>query len=140
MNDPTLERLDDQIDWYNNKSNSAQRWFKGLKILELGSAALIPFLAGMQGLAWLTGGLGVLVVVLEGLQHINQYQHNWITYRSTCEYLKHEKYLFLASAGPYSKADNPKTLLAERVEALVSQEHAKWVSAQKPAKDSSRNH
>jgi len=49
-------------------------------------------------------------------------------YRSTCEYLKHGKYLFLASAGPYRNAENPATLLAERIETLVSQEHAKWIS------------
>ena len=46
-------------------------------------------------------------------------------YRSTAEALKHEKYLFLSSAGPYAAADRLR-LLAERVEDLVSQEHAKW--------------
>ncbi len=130
MTDPTFERLEDQIGWYNRKSNHCQHWYKGLKLLVVGSAALIPFLAGRQAPAWSTGGLGVLIVVLEGIQQLNQYQHNWITYRSTCEYLKHEKYLFAANSGPYSKAENPTTLLAERVESLVSQEHAKWVSAQ----------
>src|SRR5262245_32548333 len=54
---------------------------------------------------------------------------NWITYRSTAEALKREKHLFLATAGPYG-AENPHSLLAERVESLVSQEHAKWASGQ----------
>jgi hypothetical protein len=135
MADPTLERLEEQIGWYNRKSNRCQAWYKSLKLLVVGSAALIPFLAGVQAPAWATGGFGVLIVVLEGIQQLNQYQHNWITYRSTCEYLKHEKFLFLAKAGPYSKAENPTQLLAERVESLVSQEHAKWISSQKPAKD-----
>jgi len=135
MTDPTLERLEDQLGWYDRKSNRAQRWYKGLKIVEVGSAALIPFLAGIDAPSYSTGGLGILIVILEGVQHLNQYQHNWIAYRSTCEYLKHEKYLFLAKAGPYSKAENPTQLLAERAESLVSQEHAKWISSQKPAKD-----
>jgi hypothetical protein len=68
--------------------------------------------------------------VLEGLLHLNQYQQNWIAYRSTCEELKHEKYVYLAQAPPYASVDKPHALLAERVESLVSQEHAKWASVQ----------
>jgi len=64
--------------------------------------------------------------VLEGLQQLQQYQQNWITYRATCERLKHEKFLFAAHAGPYATAPRPEALLAERVEGLVSQEHAAW--------------
>jgi hypothetical protein len=128
MTDSTLDRLEDQISWYDRKSNRSQSWYKGLKLLEIGSAALIPFLAGVGAPSWLTGGFGVLIVVLEGIQHLNQYQHNWITYRSTCEFLKHEKYLYLAKAGPYSTPENSTELLAERIESLISQEHARWVS------------
>jgi Protein of unknown function (DUF4231) len=74
------------------------------------------------------GGGGALIVVLEGLQQLQQYQQNWTTYRPTCERLKHEKFLFLGRAGPYAAVSNPESLLAERVEGLVSQEHASWVS------------
>ena len=77
-----------------------------------------------------TGGLGVLITVLEGTLHLNQYQQNWTAYRSTCESLKHEKYVFLAKASPYAGVADPRALLAERVESLVSQEHAKWASSQ----------
>jgi hypothetical protein len=132
--DPVIERLEDQIAWYDGRSQHNQRWFKSLKSVVLVAAAAIPFLAGIGAPAILTGGLGVLIVVLEGLQQLNQYQHNWITYRSTCEALKHEKYLYLGKAGPYASAGDPRALLAERIESLVSQEHAKWVSAREAAK------
>jgi hypothetical protein len=59
-----------------------------------------------------------------------QYQQNWTAYRSTCERLKHEQYLYLAGAGPYAGLAEPAPLLAERVEGLVSQEHAAWASQQ----------
>ncbi len=127
--DVTMGRLDDQIDWYNKRSLKSQRLFKTLKLATIVAAAAIPLCAGLQVSAWLTGGLGALIAVLEGIQQLNQYQHNWITYRSTCEALKHEKYLYLAGAGPYAGAANAKALLAERVESLISQEHAKWVSS-----------
>jgi len=69
-----------------------------------------------------------VVVVLEGIQHIFQFQEHWITYRSTAEALKNERYLYLAKAGPYAGEDRDR-VLAERVAALLSQEHTKWASA-----------
>jgi hypothetical protein len=44
--------------------------------------------------------------------------------------LKHEKYLYLANAGPYATVAVAHALLAERIESLVSQEHAKWAAGQ----------
>ena len=79
---------------------------------------------------WVTGGLAAVIVVLEGVQHLYQFQQNWITYRSTAEGLKHEHYLYLAKAGPYAEGD-PHRQLAERLEGLTSQEHAKWTASQK---------
>jgi hypothetical protein len=132
--DPTMERLDDQIGWYNRKSIRNQRVFKWLKGIVIGSAALIPLSAGIGMPALVTGGLGALVAILEGLQQLNQYDHNWMIYRSTCEALKHEKYLYLAKAGPYSTTTDAHALLAERIESLISREHAKWISVREKAK------
>ncbi len=126
-NNPTLTRLDEQIDWYDKKSMANQKYFKRCKIIEMISAASIPFTAGFSAPALLTASLGLLIVIIEGLQQLNQFHNNWITYRSTCEALRHEKYLYLGNAGPYCKAEGRVSLLAERVESLVSQEHAKWI-------------
>ena len=135
-NDPVMERLEDQIAWYDNKSLKSQRAFKFIKVVEILAAAMIPFLASfdVRQARWVTAGLGVTITILEGLIQLNQYQQNWIAYRSTCESLKHEKYIFLAHASPYADSPNPRALLAERVESLVSQEHAKWVAAQQQDK------
>ncbi|MCL4517826.1 MAG: DUF4231 domain-containing protein, partial [Thaumarchaeota archaeon] len=73
--------------------------------------------------------VGAVVVVVESIVHLNQYQHNWLVYRATCEELKHEKYLYEAGAGAYATAEYPARMLAERVEGLISKEHAKWVSS-----------
>ena len=53
--------------------------------------------------------------------------------RSTAEALKHEKFLFLAHAGAYATSANPRVLLAERIEALVTNENTKWISHQQEA-------
>jgi len=123
----------DQIAWYDAKSQHNQHWFKGLKVGQIITAAAIPVAAGASAPAWLVGGAGALIVVVEGLQQLQQYQQNWTMYRSTCERLKHEKFLFAARAGPYAKTPRADRLLAERVEGLVSQEAAAWASHQEEA-------
>jgi hypothetical protein len=131
--DPTMQRLDDQIEWYDKRSNSNQRTFKVLKVIVIAAAALIPLLAGLPVPAWVMGALGVVIALTEGIQQLNQYQANWISYRSTCETLKHEKFLYLGKAGPYKNESEAHSVLAERIESLVSQEHAKWASDQENA-------
>jgi hypothetical protein len=140
---PTAFRLKNQADWYDKKSGDAQRAFKRIKLAEILAAALIPFLGSLtvpfpclkNHIVLVSGALGVLITILEGILHLYRYQENWNNYRSTAEALKHEKFLYLAQAGPYKPTETatPETLLAllaERVEALVSQEHAKWINIQ----------
>jgi hypothetical protein len=123
-------RLSDQLDWYDGKSAHHRVWFQRLKVLQIVAAAAIPVVAGAGAGAWITGTLGASIVVLEGVQQLFQFQQNWLGYRATAEALKHEEFLYLSRAGPYHDAPTPKVLLAERVEDLVSQEHAAWSSAQ----------
>lgn len=128
--DSGYQRLEQQIGWYDTKSGSAQRWYKGVKFVEFVLGAAIPLTANYHGPT--TAVLGIVVIVLEGLQQMNQWQHNWITYRSTCESLRHEKYSYLSRSGVYDELDDGRALktLVERVEGLVSTEHSKWLSQQ----------
>jgi len=75
--DPTMQRLDDQIEWYDQRSGRNQRLFKLLKIVVITAAALIPFLAAVVP-AWVTGALGLVIAIAEGIQQLNQYHANWI--------------------------------------------------------------
>jgi len=138
--DAIMERLEDQIAWYDRKSMANQRIYKRIKIVEIVAAAMIPFIGTfkLSQAAWVTGGLGVLITVLEGMLHLNQYQQNWTAYRSTCESLKHEKFTYLGKAAPYANAADAHALLAERIESLVSQEHAKWASIQQQEPSSAK--
>jgi hypothetical protein len=132
LDHPAWARLVDQLDWYDRKSAAAQRAFIRLKVVEIVVAAAIPVAAGVGGPALLTAALGSTVVVLESVQHLFQWQTNWVLYRSTAEALKHEKFLFLSSAGPYVTGDRHR-VLAERLEGLISQEHAKWTQGREQA-------
>lgn len=123
------DRVDDQIDWYDNKSQSAQRWFKRLRCLEILSAAAIPLIAGFAKdpfpVNLCLGILGALIVVISSVISLNQFQENWTEYRTTCESLKHEKYLFLTKAEPYHE-EEPYRLFVQRVESMISKENSAW--------------
>jgi Protein of unknown function (DUF4231) len=129
---PAWARLEDQIAWYDRESAQSQRWFKGLKVVQIVTAAAIPVAAAASAPLALLGAGGALIVVLEGLQQLQQYQENWITYRSTCERLRAERFLYLSRAGPYA-VGGAEALLAVRVEGLVSQENSAWVAQREDA-------
>lgn len=137
--DSGYPRLEAQIHWYDEKSRSAQRNYKLTKYFTICASASIPILA-MQEYNWVIAALGAFIAVFEGINQVNQWQHNWITYRSTCEALRHEKYTFMERANPYdlSDATAARKLMVERVESLISTEHSKWIAAQDDAAHNSR--
>lgn len=129
---PAWIRLNDQLSWYDRKSGDNQRWYKSIKTTQLVLAGAIPVVSFLE-ISWVrlaTAVLGGTVAILEGVQQLGQFHNNWTSYRTTAEQLKHEKYLFLASSGPYRNLETADALklLAERVEEQISTEHAKWVS------------
>lgn len=125
------ERLEDQLSWYDKKSQHNQKYFKRLRLLEIVSAALIPFLSGMTEkfscLSWVIGGLGVIIAVSAAASSLFKYHENWIEYRTTAEQLKHEKYSYLTNIKPYD-TEEKFSLLVERVEGLISKENSAWAS------------
>lgn len=130
-------RLNDQLDWYDRNSQRNQCWYKYLKISQVGLAVIIPATSLLSGdtAKWASSIAGILIALLEALQQMNQYSTLWLTYRSTAERLKHEKYLFLSAAGPYKNLLEADALVAlsERVEEHVSTEHANWFNETKRA-------
>lgn len=124
------ERLDDQIDWYDQKSILNQRLFKRLQVAAILASSTIPFLSGwITGTAILlklsVGALGLMVATISAFLVVYKFQENWLGYRTTCESLKHEKYLFLTKCEPYTQGD-PFKLLVERAESMISKENTDW--------------
>jgi hypothetical protein len=128
---PAWERLESQLGWYEEKSRRHKRWYQGLKVAQIVIAAGIPVVAAAGASATVAGALGAVIVILEGLQQLFRFQENWIAYRVTAEALKREKYLCLARAGDYAKADRPQAMLVERVERIVTQESGAWAESQR---------
>lgn len=127
------ERLEDQIGWYDKKSISCQKKYKRLKFLEIFSAALIPILSTQSATLWylvtIVSVLGALIVVIEGVINLGKYHENWIEYRSICETLRQEKYMYLTRTGIYkTPSDEAFGLLVERVESVISKENVNWAN------------
>lgn len=131
MNDEEYikSRVDNQIGWYDRKSQRSQCWFKWLRGVEIIAAASIPLIAGFARepfpVTLVLGILGASIAVIASAISLNQFQENWTEYRTTCESLKHEKYLFLTRADPYHEEESFR-LFVQRVESLISKENSAW--------------
>lgn len=116
------------------KAKCHKDWFHRRQVAQIVIAAAFRVSAEGGVAAWAPGSLGASSEVLGGLQQLFQFQQNWTGYRARADALKREKYLYLARAGPYADVPLDDALLAERVEGLVSQEHAAWSSMQADAR------
>lgn len=136
MNEETYlsDRVDDQINWYDRKSQSSQLCFKGLRGFEIVAAAAIPLIAGFGAQllpGWMPlevtlGVLGASIAIASAFLSLNRCQENWMSYRTTSESLKLEKFLFLTRANPYHE-EGAFTLFVHRAERLISSENSAWL-------------
>ena len=126
---PLWDRLQAQIEWYDAKAKANQLYYKASKIAIILCAIVIPIVAEFSAMAVIVAA--GLILLLESMQQLNKWQENWILYRSTCEGLRNEQHLYNEKAGPYAKLtpEEAHRVLAERVGALASAEHSKWVTA-----------
>lgn len=123
-------RLENQIDWYDSKSISNQKMFKKLQIFQIVAAATIPILVTYVNdtsnlLRIIVASLGSSIAIVSGIIGLYKLQENWLEYRTTCESLRHENFLFLTKTEPYN-VENPFPLLVNRVETLISKENTNW--------------
>lgn len=129
------QRLDDQINWYSNKSSTNQKWYKRLKYLDNFLALIVVPLSYYSDSCWWFkyAGIaaGILIALSNFLQSMNKYHENWIQYRSTAEILKHEKFLYLTRSGGYKNSSAPFNELVERCESIISSENVDWAQLHK---------
>ena len=127
-------RLDDQIAWYDGKSENSQFWYKVLSMTEyILAAILVPlgfFFFQEPCLKFLVSLIGALIAGVKYYSGLNKYHENWIQYRTTCEILKHEKYLYLTRSGGYA-GEKSFNQLVERCESIISSENVDWAQLHK---------
>ena len=124
-----LDELRAHIKWYDHHANRDRLCYQLLKTLQIVVAAAIPVAAAGGAGGTLTGSLGGLIVVMEGIQQIFRFHETWLTYRHTWRALMSEESLFRAGAGAYASSGDER-LLAERVDRILSAEAEQWASLQ----------
>jgi len=129
------DRVENQIEYYDKTSIKNKRWFIRLSIAGAIMGVSIPFLVPYVSDSTLTlkvclGLIGVGISLVTALLAIMKFQENWTEYRTTCETLRHEKYLYLTKTGNYAE-EGAFDIFVQRVEALISKENSAWVGRTK---------
>ncbi|WP_326514893.1 DUF4231 domain-containing protein [Staphylococcus hominis] len=135
------ERLEEQIEWYDRNSAKCKRQYIINKYIQIISGALVPaitpfsLVSDSMVFAIITSILGILIVVSQSISNVKQYHQNSIQYRTTCEALKHEKYLYFCKVEPYDDEEEPLKLLVSRVESIISNENINWQTMRQDVKE-----
>ena len=119
------DRLEGQIQWYSNKSSHYKNLFYIIRATEIIIAGLIPALFHWSLIKSVIPLLSAIVAILAGLIALFKFQENWISYRTTSESLKHEKYLYLTKVFPYNRENSFETLV-KNTENIISKENTLW--------------
>lgn len=127
-------RVDNQINWYDQKSASCQRKYKLTQTIEIVLAALIPLLSAYSKdcvlialIALIVGALGAAIAIIESLTKLYKWHENWIEYRTTCELLRYQKHLFVTKSSPYNiEPENVENIFVRNIENIISSENNKW--------------
>jgi len=129
------DRYEDQINWYDRKSVWNQTWYKRLQWGLIVLSSLTPVLIAIDALddkmVWLAAiplTTATLVAIFTATIKTFNFQENWLNYRTTCETLRKEKFLYNAGAGAYAGVANREVLFVERVESLISRENTLWLA------------
>ncbi|UCD81394.1 MAG: DUF4231 domain-containing protein [Desulfobacterales bacterium] len=132
------KRYLDQIGYYEAKSGENQLIYRYLQWALIILAALTPALIELdlntlfgKGFSHIATLTSVTVAILTAALKTFKYQENWINYRTTCEALKKERYLYEAGLGDYQNSADRQAQFIDRVEALISRENTLWLSFQK---------
>jgi len=125
------DRVDDQINYYDAQSKKGRDWYKNLTAVQIISGAIIPFISGFsQEISyseWIVAVLGITVTISTAFLSLNKYQERWINYRTTCETLKHFKYLYTTRSIPYDQ-DDAFSKFVNDIESVISKENSDWDS------------
>lgn len=123
------ERVDSEIKYYDLKSISNQRKYKILAAIQIFCSAVIIAISGLSKNLiysdWIIAVLGIAIAVATGFQALGKYQERWINFRTTCETLRHLKYLYLAGVKPF-KGENAFDRFVIRIETTISSENSEW--------------
>src|SRR5208337_4555789 len=121
------ERYNVEVKYYDSNSIKNKKINYWLQIPTIIMAAIVPIAAALN-LRLIAVVLSAALAIFIGILNFGKFEEKWHNYRSTCEALKKEFYFYDAKIGDYKDAKNPEELFVEKVESIISSEHAKWLT------------
>lgn len=122
------DRVDEQLEWYNQKSGSNKSWHYRWQIIALVATSTIPILALSSGdieFRIAVACLGAIAAIAAGVMSMYQFRDQWVDYRTTSEMLKYERFLFLTGSTPYDNQDSFSHFV-NRIESIIIKENSQW--------------
>lgn len=136
MMDYIKDRLDDQINWYSSKSRKLKKKYDIIQFVIIILTSTTPIVNIITItfdyyktiVSILSSIPAIVVVILISMSKHKKYFELHTKYRSTCEKLKQEKFLYLVAASVYDIDDCSERLklLAQRVESICAHENGEW--------------
>jgi hypothetical protein len=126
-----IGHLEESFDRFDRESEVNKRLYQYLKVLTLIAGGSVTVAAALSAPPLFTATIGALLVLIEGVQQLFRYHDRWLSFRTTAESLKREKFLYSVAAPPYGPQPDP-ALLAERIEAILATEVATFEAFEKP--------
>ena len=131
------ERYQSQLDWCDEKAIRNQRLCAQLGLI--GTSALTPvllvshFLEPVWWLAALALVSAVAILLITGTwEHGNiSGEEHWLSYRSTCESLRFEFYIYQVGTKLYRDTPDKDARFVERAEKILSCERGAWREGRK---------
>jgi len=129
-------RVEDQIDWYGNKSSKCQKKYKIWQVIKI-IALLFITIVSLFGdrdtkefpftdyITYIVGALGAFIIFIESFIKIYDYKKLWVQYRIASENLIREKLMFETKSAPYNTPDS-FILFVQRCEAIMQNEMQGW--------------
>ncbi len=140
------DRVEDQLEYYGNAADRAKRVHMLVQTTIIVLGLLVPVLANLPETVGSIDVSNVIkfavtlsalaLAILTGISNFRKFGDLWLSYRTTAELIKHEKYLFLTKSGQYASKDSAFDRFVSAIESIVSSEHNKFRSlieeAQRP--------
>ena len=129
------QRVEQYQSWYDNKAVRSKKIYLRMRALSVIGGGLVPVLVNIPWNASLGGItitqalvtiIGLIVVIIVSLESVFHYREQWKNYRSTEQFLGHEKIMFRSKVGRYKNLseDDSFQLFVERIEEAIASENA----------------
>jgi hypothetical protein len=122
------QRLEQYQGWYDRKAVAVKARYMRMRSTSVVAGAVVPVLVNVDFayVRVIATGMSVLVVVLVSLESVYHFREQWKNYRSTEQFIGHEKIYFATRTGTYFGTEDSQAfrLLVERVESAIAAENA----------------